>query len=819
MICKKRARSYPQQTPIHEASQEVEPSNRIHSFRAPGHDCFNRLRGKLPGLLHTLPLIFLALLFVCVWASPSVAEDSDYPHNSVQNASCNTGTCHSNYYGGTAPYVTRRSVFYEAGCLYCHDDTNPAGSLAAPTAITHSSATTSTKYGTWTMKCIDCHHEHLQRQYWAYGEESHVVSGISDPGGTTTTTLTMTGAGWAENSLAGMVLFPNVEDFTVNSSGQINWMAAYNNYGIVGNTADTITVKGPMRLTEIGTGNKRFAVIYGNGINSRVPDELNSYAGIPQVDVKFFRPEGANSFADGNAVYDGICEVCHTKTTHHRKDGTAPAQSHFDGARCTTCHPHANGFQAVAFNHTTSGAVQTAAPCMECHNGPDPVADVHGNQCGLCHAAAGGGGPLVEPYETTAPQGGDCADCHGPLSDVHNHTASPGSGTVAIFDDNGHDDAGWVGDRPYFAVAVNCTLCHDTDLVTIHGSNCATCHPSPRNTLGTWNKGCQQGGCHASYHQDSAKAHSPFENTSDPANDCDTCHVTAVSGVDQSACLNCHATNTSGDTTPPVTATNALASYNGPAKIDFLITDNGKVGVGATFFKLNGGQITTGSHVFVNTAGSHTLEFWSIDQAGNIESPTNTVSFEVVIDTTPPTTTSNAKTSYSQGGVITLGATDDSILGVKATYYRLDNGAVQTGTSVQVPTTGGIHTYTLEFWSEDWAGNVESPKSVSFTVTSGTGTIRLSWGVSDLYGSPCSGDPDANAAWVIRRGSWSGPIVASGFGGCPNWSGVSDIAVQASPTPYFVIVDWWNSDEEYDDQTWFANVLVTTPGQIVVRRY
>jgi hypothetical protein len=156
---------------------------------------------------------------------------------------------------------------------------------------------------------------------------------------------------------------------------------------------------------------------------------------------------------------------------------------------------------------------------------------------------------------------------------------------------------------------------------------------------------------------------------------------------------------------------------------------------------------------------------------------------------------------------------------VKAIYYRLGDSAIQTGTSVTIPNTPGIITYTLTFWSEDWAGNVEAPQTVTFTVTSGTGTIRLSWGDSDIYGSPCAGDPDANAAWVVRRGGWSGPVVASGYGGCPNWSGVTDLAVQVGSTAYFVTVDWWNSYDEVDDQTNFPNVLVTTPGQIVLRKY
>jgi hypothetical protein len=397
-----------------------------------------------------------------------------------------------------------------------------------------------------------------------------------------------------------------------------------------------------------------------------------------------------------------------------------------------------------------------------------------------------------------------------------NHTAAPGSGPVVIFPDNGHDDAGWVGSKPYFDVTVDCTLCHATNLITIHGSNCATCHASPRITLDTWNGGCQQ--CHAVYHENSTKAHEPFEDPFDAGNDCSRCHSSSWS-VPQSNCLNCHATNASGDTTPPVTTSNAQAEYYGPAKIDFSIRDNGKVAAGTTFYKLDGGTVTAGSYVLADTAGSHNLEFWSVDQAGNIESPANIASFEVVLDTTSPTTTSNAQAAYNQGAVITLTATDDSSLGVKTTYFRLDDGPVQTGTSVTIPATNGIITYTLAFWSEDWAGNIESEKSVSFTVTSGTGTIRLVWGNSDTSGSPCGGDPGANAAWTIRKGSWSGPVVASGFDGCPNWTGVEDIAVQIGPTPYFVKVDWWNSYDEVDDQTVFVNVYVTTPDQVAIRSY
>jgi hypothetical protein len=50
---------------------------------------------------------------------------------------------------------------------------------------------------------------------------------------------------------------------------------------------------------------------------------------------------------------------------------------------------------------------------------------------------------------------------------------------------------------------------------------------------------------------------------------------------------------------------------------------------------------------------------------------------------------------------------------VSATYLRLDGGTVTTGT-VLVTTELGAHV--LDFWSVDAAGNVESPKTVNFTI-------------------------------------------------------------------------------------------------------
>jgi len=432
--------------------------------------------------------------------------------------------------------------------------------------------------------------------------------------------------------------------------------------------------------------------------------------------------------------------------------------------------------------------------------------------------------PLVLSTWVSPSVAGECSDvcgpCHGSdFNAVHgefSHSASLDSGTVALFADTDHDDAGWNGPKPYFGVLVDCNVCHNNDLPPIHGNECATCHPTPYDTLGNWEGGCQQGGCHISFHDDATTAHLPFEDPYDPGNDCTICHDPASWDVSQAKCLNCHDAYAFGDTTRPTTTSNALADYFGAAIINFSIMDRGKVGIGRTFYQVDGAAVAIGSKVVVSDPGTHSLEFWSKDQYGNIEATTHTVYFNVTEDSTPPTTTSSSVVNggtYYNGKTISLSATDPSPgAGVKATYYQIDSGSVLTGTTVNIPATSGTFNYTLTYWSEDWAGNVEAQKSVSFTVVSGTVTLRLVWWDCDLYPSqePIAGD---SASWTVRRGSFTGPVVATGSGAASNgWDGIDDITLPLSPTPYYVRIDWESADD--GDQADFPNLNSTTPGVI-----
>jgi FtsP/CotA-like multicopper oxidase with cupredoxin domain len=103
-----------------------------------------------------------------------------------------------------------------------------------------------------------------------------------------------------------------------------------------------------------------------------------------------------------------------------------------------------------------------------------------------------------------------------------------------------------------------------------------------------------------------------------------------------------------------------------------------------------------------------------------------------VPDTTPPTTTSNAVASYDNSATILLTATDGvGGSGVDQTYYAIDGGPTQTGTTVVASTIG---THTLSFWSKDLAGNIESPRpTATFRIADTIAPATTSNAVATYY--------------------------------------------------------------------------------------
>lgn len=99
----------------------------------------------------------------------------------------------------------------------------------------------------------------------------------------------------------------------------------------------------------------------------------------------------------------------------------------------------------------------------------------------------------------------------------------------------------------------------------------------------------------------------------------------------------------------------------------------------------------------------------------------------IPLDQNPPVTTATAPSGWqNQDVTVTLSATDD-VTGVAATYFQVNGGAAQQGTSVTV-STDGIHS--IAFWSVDNAGNTESPKSVTVQVDKTIPTVSYSGNAS-----------------------------------------------------------------------------------------
>ncbi len=202
--------------------------------------------------------------------------------------------------------------------------------------------------------------------------------------------------------------------------------------------------------------------------------------------------------------------------------------------------------------------------------------------------------------------------------------------------------------------------------------------------------------------------------------------------------------------------------------------------------------------------GTKTVNVQYKDNAGNV----TTLSDGIVVlipDVTPPTTTSNAAASYAGTATITLTAADDpGGSGVSATYYKVDGGAQTAGTSIVVspPSTGSAN-HTIEFWSVDAKGNVESPhKTAGFSVAAvvvGNATLQFRW------------EPGNWSEAQLHVQNASGTTIAStsvnGYGSDLDW----DVVVPAGQSYYLVCDYYYDGDSDTEGGGYGTWIDASTP--------
>jgi hypothetical protein len=167
------------------------------------------------------------------------------------------------------------------------------------------------------------------------------------------------------------------------------------------------------------------------------------------------------------------------------------------------------------------------------------------------------------------------------------------------------------------------------------------------------------------------------------------------------------------DTTPPVTTLtfdpDAPDGTNGWYKSNVTVTLNATddlSGVNITYYKINDGEWESYDAPFVfTTSNYYTIEYYSIDVAGNIENVSQAC---CKVDVVPPVTT------YHIDGVsfiiCSFWATDD-LSGVLKTVYQIDGGAWGVyGAPFMITTDSSSHI--IRFFSVDKAGNEEDIKQI-----------------------------------------------------------------------------------------------------------
>ncbi|WP_270888869.1 OmpL47-type beta-barrel domain-containing protein [Pedococcus sp. 5OH_020] len=162
-----------------------------------------------------------------------------------------------------------------------------------------------------------------------------------------------------------------------------------------------------------------------------------------------------------------------------------------------------------------------------------------------------------------------------------------------------------------------------------------------------------------------------------------------------------------GDVTVKWTAGDALSGIDGATPADSTITSEG-------------GALSTSASVS--------------DKAGNTVSTTVK---GVKIDRHAPSTDATAPSGWQSTDVTVKLSATDNLSGVAGTYYTVDGGAQQAGTSVSITSEG---THKVSYWSVDNAGNTETAGTatvlVDKTAPTITGKATTSPNAAGWYSSP-----------------------------------------------------------------------------------
>lgn len=162
------------------------------------------------------------------------------------------------------------------------------------------------------------------------------------------------------------------------------------------------------------------------------------------------------------------------------------------------------------------------------------------------------------------------------------------------------------------------------------------------------------------------------------------------------------------DRTAPETVSNADGEWHTEFALEFTATDD-KAGVETTYYSVNGAPFKEGATAAITEGGVNTIEFYSVDGAGNTEAVKTA---EVNIDLSAPETMSNVDGEWHQEFAVQLTATDDKSA-VAKTFYSINGSEFAEGSSFTVD-QDGINE--ISFYSVNKAGGTEEVKTAEVKI-------------------------------------------------------------------------------------------------------
>ena len=159
------------------------------------------------------------------------------------------------------------------------------------------------------------------------------------------------------------------------------------------------------------------------------------------------------------------------------------------------------------------------------------------------------------------------------------------------------------------------------------------------------------------------------------------------------------------DVTAPVTTDNAGGEWSKTSRTITLTAIDEASGVKKTLHSIDGGEYMEGTTARIDAEGVHTVTYYSLDNAGNIEEKKTAI---IRIDKTEPVIEEPAKLKVSQTEAVSIEIkAADALSGLKSVVVKLDGNVVSSPiTAESLMLALGSHS--IEVIARDHAGNTAS---------------------------------------------------------------------------------------------------------------